>query len=67
MRVKAHQSREARPAKDRMLSCPRTSAGCFGSDWALGITFAASGHQRTSPAKVRDTMHSAGDFKKSAT
>src|ERR1700731_2816469 len=62
-KVRAQPSGEARRTKDRMSFCLKMFAGCFTSDWALGITFAASGHQRTSPAKVRDMMHFAGGGK----
>jgi hypothetical protein len=48
MRVRAQPPCGARRTKDRMSFYLRTSAGCFGGDWALRITFAASGHQRTS-------------------
>src|SRR6202049_2849259 len=48
-------------AKDPQSFLLRTFASWVGGDWALGITFPTSGHQRTSPAKVRDRMYSAVD------
>jgi hypothetical protein len=42
VRVRAQPSGEERQAKDRMSFYLRMFAGCFGSDWALGITFPES-------------------------